>query len=130
MTESRGPGQELNWLAEEGVRPAVERPILEPSDRRSSIEGHRETTRSVLAQWLMLLLTIVVVGLLILAGLQMAGVFNQSVLSITDLATAVLTPIVTLAGTALGFYFGAQTAGDDITGTPRRRSPEHRRRAG
>jgi hypothetical protein len=113
-----------DWAAEEGPG-AADVPLGKPAAVAAgiaelpapSLEGYRETTRSGLAKWLMVLLTVVVVGVLTLSGLQMAKIVDASVLSIPDLATAVFTPIVTLAGTALGFYFGAQTAaanGDSV----------------
>jgi hypothetical protein len=56
------------------------------------------------------LLTITVLTILLLAGLQLAGIVGPARISIRDLAQITLTPVVTLTGTALGFYFGAQTA--------------------
>lgn len=106
-----GPEPAEDWTAEPGEEASVLTPIAEPAPGGVTVAGHRETTRSALAKWLMALLTLVVIGVLALAGLQMAGTLSASVLSIPDLATTVLTPVVTLAGTALGFYFGAQTAG-------------------
>jgi hypothetical protein len=112
------PAIEIEWapdadaeVAEVGLETALTETIADVGirDVKTSIAFYRETTRSVLAKWLMFLVTLVIVGLLVLAGLQMAGTIKATV-SILDLATGVLTPVVTLAGTALGFYFGAQTA--------------------
>lgn len=117
------PIADVNWTTEpvEQASAAVPVPKGAPSDISViNIEGHRETTRSTLAKWLMGLLTLVVVGVLAAGGLQMTGVVSATPLSISDLATAVLTPVATLAGTALGFYFGAQTAGSSAKAEERR----------
>jgi hypothetical protein len=119
MTPVPVQGPEFNWTEEpQEIQTApVTSTIAEPAG--VGLAKHRETTRSALALWLMFLLTLIVVGLLVLAGVEMAGIVKSNVLSVTDLATAVLMPIVTLAGTALGFYFGAQTAVEDgSSGTP------------
>jgi lipid-binding SYLF domain-containing protein len=87
-------------------------------DRPRTVKDPRETTRSQLARWLMGLLTLTVVTLLLLAGLQLAGIVGASGTSIRDLAQIVLTPVVTLTGTALGFYFGSQsTTGESAGGS-------------
>jgi hypothetical protein len=92
-----------------------------------SLEMHRETTRGQLARWLMALLSVTVGTILLLGGLQMADILDGAKISVQDLAQAVLTPVVTLTGTALGFYFGAQTAGKNTGGTignwPKPREP-------
>src|SRR6266542_6165393 len=97
------PPVDANWLAQEGEDAAKE-PIVTPS---VNVETYRETTRSQLARWLMVLLSVTVLTLLLLAGLQLAGIVGRSQISIRDLAQVTLTPVVTLTGTALGFYFGA-----------------------
>jgi hypothetical protein len=129
MSTSAGPNpaslaaepRPVDWLDEEGIAPAEET-ISIPA----SVEGHRETTRSHLARWLMGLLTITVLTLLLLAGLQLAGIIGTTGISIADLAQIVLTPVVTLTGTALGFYFGAQSTsagGSAPSGLPAAREP-------
>lgn len=96
----------VNWAEEEGPA-AADKEIKEPA---LSLDVHRETTRAQLAKWLMALLTLTVSTILLLAGLQMAGLLeDRGRIQIGDLAQAVLTPVVTLAGTALGFYFGTQS---------------------
>lgn len=63
----------------------------------------RESTRSWLAKalaWLLSATTISIVGL--------AAADLLSVNEATDLAQVVLSPLVAITGTALGFYFGGQ----------------------
>jgi hypothetical protein len=63
----------------------------------------REKARRLLAYALLALLALVVVALLF------ANFFDWSSLGETkDLAASILSPIVVLVGTALGFYFGGQ----------------------
>jgi hypothetical protein len=61
----------------------------------------REETRSWLAQGLLVLLGAVALSLV---GLLAANLLNEA--EAKDLATGVLSPIVAVTGTALGFYFG------------------------
>src|SRR5437870_3811644 len=56
----------------------VTREIGTPSAAAPSVAQYRETTRSVIARWLMGLLTLTVVAILALAGLQMAGIVDTS----------------------------------------------------
>jgi hypothetical protein len=117
----------IDWVGEEGLQAA-----REEIETPSTVAGHRETTRSQLARWLMGLLTITVLSLILLAGLQLADVIGMRGTSIGDLAQIVLTPVVTLTGTALGFYFGAQglSGGEPSTGgMPARRDPGILRKA-
>jgi hypothetical protein len=99
---------QVDWIEDEGVQDPAE-PIAEPATG-ASVELHRETTRGQLARGLMALLSVTVGAILLMAGLQMADILDKGQVSIRDLGQVVLTPVVTLTGTALGFYFGAQTA--------------------
>jgi hypothetical protein len=120
---------ERDWAAEEGPTAAekeIERPAL-------SAEVHRETTRAHLAKWLMALLTLTVLTILLLAGLEMAGLLEDNHDGqLGNLAQLVLTPVVTLVGTALGFYFGAQSVTEHggNGGMPAPRPPGKIRRLG
>jgi hypothetical protein len=109
-----GPEEVLDWSEEEIEAPELALALGDlPGERvtERDIDVYRETTRSQLARWLMALLTLVVVALLLYAGLELAGVFHQIAgVGIGDLAQTVLTPVVTLSGTALGFYYGAHSA--------------------
>lgn len=118
--DAPGPVVDINWATEPVEKASAVAPVPKGGPTDVSLARHRETTRSTLAKWLMALLTLVVVGLLAAAGLQMTGDVSSSALSISDLATAVLTPVATLTGTALGFYFGAQTAAADAKADERR----------
>jgi hypothetical protein len=71
----------------------------------------RENTRGDLARGLLWLLTLVVGGVLVFIGL---GRLDGTVLT-----QSIFPSLVALAGTALGFYFGSQTAkgSDTATGT-------------
>jgi hypothetical protein len=69
--------------------------------RRVDLETVREETRSRLAQ--------VLVALLVVVALSLVGLTAWGKLSIDqakDLAGVVLSPLVAVTGTALGFYFG------------------------
>jgi hypothetical protein len=118
MTESAGKPPRIDWADEfdwasevgEGPTAAIEKPIEQPAPA-GSVDLHRETTRSELARRLMGLLTITVLTIFLLAGLQLAGILGTAQISIRELAQIVLTPVVTLTGTALGFYYGAQSTG-------------------
>src|SRR5689334_1191719 len=102
-TPAPPPERPLNWADEEPG--AIERPIVQPTPSGVSVEFRRETTRSRLAHALMMLLALTVLTILLLAGLQKARILHEDQISIVDLTQAVLTPVVTLTGTALGFYF-------------------------
>ncbi len=74
-------------------------------------EETRENTRGDLARGLLWLLALVVGGVLVFIGLgRLEG---------TVLTQSIFPSLVALAGTALGFYFGSQTAkgSDSSTGT-------------
>lgn len=126
MSTGGGPSRTLpaiDWADEEGPKAAAAA-IKTPG---VSVEAHRETTRGQLARWLMGLLTLTVLVILGLAAAEVLGIKNKSDLSIQAIAEVTLTPVVTLTGTALGFYFGAQTAKSTGTGAnltlPARRQP-------
>jgi hypothetical protein len=73
-------------------------PQLEPYDPEEAREG----TRGDLARGLLWLLTLTIGGMIVFVGLgRLDG---------TLLVQSVFPSLVTLAGTALGFYFGSQTA--------------------
>ena len=64
------------------------------------IAQQRENVRAELARWVMALLTVVAIGVAILVICKGS--------SAEVLATALFTPVVGIAGTVLGFYFGSQ----------------------
>jgi hypothetical protein len=67
----------------------------------------RERTRSRLAQALVGALILVTLGLVVLTAFDAITVDEAK-----DLAVAVLSPLVAITGTALGFYFGGRKDGD------------------
>jgi hypothetical protein len=97
-----------DWTADEEEQAALKEPVPAP---HFGPDEHRETTRAQLAKWLMALLTLTVLTILALAFLEMAGALGDEKGELRDVAQFVLTPVVTLVGTALGFYFGAQSVG-------------------
>lgn len=68
----------------------------------------REETRSDLARIILYLLAFVIGGVLLFIG--------TGQLAASTLVQSIFPSLVTLAGTALGFYFGAQSAKDDSRG--------------
>lgn len=64
------------------------------------IARQRENVRAELARWVMALLTVVAIGVAVLV------ISKGSAAEV--LATALFTPVVGIAGTVLGFYFGSQ----------------------
>jgi hypothetical protein len=71
-------------------------------------ERTRETARGDLARGLLLLLTLTIGGVLAFIGL---GRLDGTVLT-----QSIFPSLVALAGTALGFYFGSQTAKESARG--------------
>jgi hypothetical protein len=69
-------------------------------------EAEREKVRKYLALTLVALLFIVAVLLI-----AMTAINDLSVSEAKELAAFVLSPVVAVTGTALGFYFGAQRGG-------------------
>jgi hypothetical protein len=67
---------------------------------------HREHTRARLAAGLALLLAVVGILLIVLTAADALTLEEAK-----DLAVVVLSPIVVLTGTALGFYFGVYQSG-------------------
>jgi hypothetical protein len=99
-----------DWTQEPSELAAGQIPEQEiKTPAQTSVAAHRESTRSQLARWLMALLTVTVLSILLLAGLQVGGVIGTAGIPIRDLSQIALTPVVALTGTALGFYFGAQS---------------------
>src|SRR5271154_4552182 len=89
----------------------VTRPVTGLEAKPYNSEETRENTRGDLARGLLWLLTLVVGGVLVFIGLgRLEG---------TVLTQSIFPSLVALAGTALGFYFGSQTAkaSDASTGT-------------
>lgn len=87
------------------------RPVTGLEAKPYNSEETRENTRGDLARGLLWLLTLVVGGVLVFIGLgRLEG---------TVLTQSIFPSLVALAGTALGFYFGSQTAkaSDASTGT-------------
>lgn len=72
--------------------------------RPYSLDETRETTRGDLARGLLWLLTFAIGGVLAFIGL---GRLDGTVLT-----QSIFPSLIALAGTALGFYFGSQTAKD------------------
>jgi hypothetical protein len=68
---------------------------------------HREHTRGRLAVGLAILLGIVGILLIVLAAIDALTLGEAK-----DLAIVILSPIVVLTGTALGFYFGVYQSGN------------------
>jgi hypothetical protein len=92
---------------EPSVRVATQ-PVIKPATRTYDPEQAREGTRGDLARGLLWLLSLTIGGMLVFVGLgRLDGV---------TLAQSVFPSLVTLAGTALGFYFGS--ASRDSSGTP------------
>jgi hypothetical protein len=99
------PGNETNEhldLAAKGQEPAaVPPPAVE---KVSQLDTAREGVRGDLARGLLWLLTLLIGGLLVFVGIGrvLPEVLTQSVFP----------SLVTLTGTALGFYFGSQSSKD------------------
>jgi len=70
-------------------------------------EPERERIRSRLAQWLVFLLGLIAI---VLIALTAAG--KLTIEQAKDLALAVLTPVVAITASALGFYFSAHRRGE------------------
>jgi len=87
-----GPGSD--------VRPQQ---LMRVSGREIDLETVREKTRSRLAQLLVVLLVLVALSLI---GLTAWG--KLSIDEAKDLAGTVLSPLIAVTGTALGFYFGGR----------------------
>ena len=71
--------------------------------RPVNIEEIRERTRSRLAQVLVLLLVCTALLLIVFTAAKLLSIDDTK-----DLAASVLSPVVAVTGTALGFYFGGR----------------------
>ncbi len=91
-----------------GAAPAVASPyrVSEPYDP----DRDREGTRGDLARGLLWLLTFAIGGVLVFVGL---GRLDGTVIT-----QSIFPSLIALAGTALGFYFGSQTAKNSDTSKP------------
>ena len=67
----------------------------------------REQTRSLLAQALVALLVVVSILLIVFVATG-----NINIDDAKDLAGTVLSPLIAVTGTALGFYFGGHRTGE------------------
>jgi hypothetical protein len=86
-----------------GGNPEVTPPEINVSDVTTQLSTMQEKTRARLAIGLLLLLAIVV---FVLLGAALSHRMN--VAEIKDLAAVLLGPLVALAGSATGFYFGSR----------------------
>lgn len=117
---SDSPAPELDLTGEGPPQAPPDQPTLDlasdeppPPNRLASVRTEpydpaplREETRSWLAQGLLILFGVVALALV---GLLAADRLTDA--EAKDLATGVLSPIVAVTGTALGFYFGGQKNG-------------------
>lgn len=101
---------DLTAVEPEASSQVTEEPAEPPALRAYDPEEAREGTRGDLARGLLWLLTLTIGGMIVFVGMgRLDGV---------TLAQSVFPSLVTLAGTALGFYFGSQTARNSGGGAP------------
>lgn len=87
-------------------------PVGHPAQKRLrlggeyNIEEHRETTRRQLALLLAILLAVTATSLIALTAVELLNINDAK-----ELAASVLSPVVAVTGTALGFYFGGSRHG-------------------
>ena len=96
------PPEPFKILDYSGKEPSGSPPPPPDITEKYNAEATRETTRGDLARGLLWLLTFTIGGVLIFIGL---GRLDGTVLT-----QSVFPSLIALAGTALGFYFGSQTA--------------------
>lgn len=96
------PPESLKVLDYSEDQPAGPPPPPPDTSEKYNAEKTRENTRGDLARGLLLLLAFAVGGVIVFIGL---GRLDGTVLT-----QSIFPSLVALAGTALGFYFGSQTA--------------------
>lgn len=108
--------KEIDLTANPSEQKAVQAFALEPykpdtglTSKPVDLDETREITRGDLARGLLWLLTFTIGGVLIFIGL---GRLDGTVLT-----QSIFPSLIALAGTALGFYFGSQTAKDNANGS-------------
>jgi hypothetical protein len=100
---------DLNVASPEGApRVAARAAVVPPPSTPVTPEQQRESMRGVLASLLTGILGVVVIGTIVLVAYGRLTIGNLKTIS-----QVLLTPLVAIVGTVVGFYFGGQTAKED-----------------
>lgn len=93
----------MGWVGS-GATLEANRPTLEPFNLTKA----QEKVRGRIAQWLVALLAAVV-----LFAFMTLWLFDNRVADLEKLLTIIFAPVITLVGTATGYYFGGKNSQDN-----------------
>ncbi len=94
---------DMGWVGS-GATLEANRPTLEPFNLTKA----QEKVRGRIAQWLVALLAAVV-----LFAFMTLWLFDNRVADLEKLLTIIFAPVITLVGTATGYYFGGKNSQDN-----------------